>query len=81
MLDGESASKCPTMVTYLEYHSAQLCSEQQLLSLRDQGVDDKMLLHICNNATLAQSCTKYVKGVCSVQSGPCTSSMYHLEVM
>jgi hypothetical protein len=33
--------------TYLEYHAAQLCSEQQLLPLRDQGIDHEVLLHIC----------------------------------
>ena len=41
--------------TYLEYHTAQLCSEQQLLPLRDQGIDHEVLLHICDNATLVQS--------------------------
>jgi hypothetical protein len=33
--------------TYLEYHAAQLCRKQQLLPLRDQGIDHKVLLHIC----------------------------------
>ena len=35
-------------ITYLQYHSAQLGREQQLLPLRDQGVDDEVLLHVCD---------------------------------
>lgn len=41
--------------TYLEYHTAQLCSEQQLLSLRDQRINDKMLLHICRERHVSQT--------------------------
>lgn len=32
--------------TYLEDHSTQLCGEQQLLALRDQGINHKMLPHV-----------------------------------
>jgi hypothetical protein len=32
--------------THLENHSAQLRRQQQLLALRDQGIDHKMLAHI-----------------------------------
>ena len=35
--------------TYFQHHAAQLRGKQQLLSLRDQRVDNKVLAHICNH--------------------------------
>jgi hypothetical protein len=39
--------------TYLKNHPAELCSEQKLLPLGNQGIDDEGFLHVCESGLLA----------------------------
>lgn len=47
----------------LEHHATKLCGQEKLLSLGDEGVDDKVLSHVCNKVSNCRPVTLSIESL------------------